>query len=129
TIGCRRGELLALRWRDVDLSRGVVTIRAALADGGPGTGIYYKSTKRNDWRDVPLTGQMIEALRQLSEERDAAVGRLVRLSPESYVFSDEADGSRWTRPDGMSQRWLAARGANKVTFAMLRRYVATQLLD
>ena len=33
------------------------------------------------------------------------------------------------RPDTTSQRWLAARGESDVTFAMLRRFVATELLD
>ncbi len=38
-------------------------------------------------------------------------------------------GPRWLRPDATTQRWLAARGECGVTFAMLRRYVATKLLD
>ncbi len=65
TIGCRRSELLALTVGDVDLDAGSCTLRASLADGGPGVGIYRKTTKRNDWRDVPLTDQMVEALREL----------------------------------------------------------------
>ena len=32
-------------------------------------------------------------------------------------------------PDSTTQRWLSVRGASTVTFAMLRRFVATQLLD
>ena len=66
-------ELLALELQDLDLRRGVVTIRAALADGGPGYGVYCKTTKRNDWRDVPLTDQMVEVLTELLAQRRAAV--------------------------------------------------------
>ena len=59
TIGCRRSELLAVRVADVDVAKGVLIIRSSLADGGPGVGIYRKATKRDDGRDVPLTGQMV----------------------------------------------------------------------
>ena len=131
TLGCRRSEMLAITVEDVDLGEGVVTIRASLADGGPGVGIYRKSTKRDDWRDVPLTQQMADVFAELFERRLQLLKSLGRgsLSAAGYVFSDDPDGATWLRPDTTTQRWLAARGSSKVTFAMLRRYVATQLLD
>jgi integrase len=131
TLGCRRGELLAICVEDVDLGEGVVTIRASLADGGPGVGIYRKATKRDDWRDVPLTPQMAEVFKEFFARRlelRRTFGHS-SLDPGGYAFSDDPDGAKWLRPDTTTQRWLAARGSNKVTFAMLRRYVATQLLD
>ncbi len=73
TIGCRRSELLAVQVADLDLANAVVTIRASLADGGPGVGIYRKATKRDDWRDVPLTGQMVEVFSELLVRRTAMV--------------------------------------------------------
>ncbi len=129
TIGCRRSELLAIKHEDLDLRRRVLTIRAALADGGPGVGIYYKPTKRNDWRDVPLTPQMAEVFEVLVADRRSAARGRVSLSDDTFVFSDDIEGKRPLRPDSTSQRWLAARGASNVTLAMLRRFVATQLLD
>jgi integrase len=54
SMGCRRSELLALRLNDLDIDRRIVTIRGSIADGGPGVGFYYKATKRDDWRDVPI---------------------------------------------------------------------------
>ncbi len=131
TLGCRRSELLAITVGDLDLDGGVATIRASIADGGPGTKTYRKATKRDDWRDVPLTPQVVEVFGELLNRRRAAVdgfgGGAVDL--DSYVFSDDPYGTKWLRPDTMSQRWLAARGSSRVTFAALRRYVATQLLD
>ena len=131
TIGCRRSELLAVRVADVDLANGVLTIRSSLADGGPGVGIYRKATKRDDWRDVPLTEQMVSVFAELLTRRRALVAQFGRddLSADGYVFSDDPDGATWLRPDTTTQRWLAARGHCEVTFAMLRRYVATKLLD
>ena len=127
TIGCRRSELLAVTVGDCDLATGVITIRASIADGGPGVGTFRKTTKRDDWRDVPLTEQMLEVLEAVYAKRRlilSAAGAGV-MSPDSFVFSDEPDGSRWLRPDTTSQRWLRARGDSEVTLAMLRRYVAT----
>ena len=131
TIGCRRSELLAITVGDLDLEAGVVTIKASIADGGPGRGIYRKSTKRDDWRDVPLTPQMLEVFEELLIRRTESLAQFGKpsLDPEGYVFSDDVDGASVLRPDTMSHRWLAERGPNRVTFAMLRRYVATQLLD
>jgi integrase len=130
TMGCRRSELLALTVGDVDLAAGVATIRSSLADGGPGVGIYVKGTKRDDWRDVPLTKQMVEVFEELLTRRKADVRMLGHrtLKSTSLVFSDDPEGAMPLRPDTTSHRWLAARGENPVTFAMLRRYVATQLL-
>ena len=131
TIGCRRSELLAITISDLDLDNAIATIRASIADGGPGRGTYQKTTKRDDWRDVPLTAQMVEIFRELLARRTAQLSAIgpKTLAPSSYVFSDEPAGLAWLRPDSTSQRWLAARGDSDVTFAMLRRYVATQLLD
>ena len=77
-----------------------------------------------------MTEQVAEVFTDLFEirSRNLAAAR-IESSHESFVFSDEPDGSRWMRPDSTSQRWLAARGGSRVTLAMLRRYVATQLLD
>jgi integrase len=129
SMGCRRSELLALRLGDLDLDRRVVTIRGAIADGGPGTRVYYKATKRDDWRDVPITDQFADALRELLLDRRAQGGGDITEQPEAFVFSDSVDGSTWWRPDTTTQRWLKARRTSKVTFAMLRRFVATELLD
>ena len=131
TTGCRRSELLAVTFDDLDLDRAVLLIRASLADGGPGMKIYRKATKRDDWRAVPLTPQMVEVFAELFARRSALVAELGRakVSGDGYVFSDDPDGAVPMRPDSMTHRWLAVRGASPVTFAMLRRYVATELLD
>ena len=129
SMGCRRSELLALRVGDLDLDGHVVTIRGAIADGGPGTRVYYKATKRDDWRDVPITDQFAVALKELLADRLAQGGGTIVERPDAFVFSDAIDGSTWWRPDTTTQRWQEARGASKVTFAMLRRFVATELLD
>lgn len=53
STGLRKGELLALRWTDIDLDSAEVHISASISDGGPGVGVVRKSTKRSDWRMSP----------------------------------------------------------------------------
>ena len=72
STGMRKGELLALMWRDVDLNRDEIHVDAAITDGGPGKGILRKSTKKSDWRDVPLTASAAQALR---DQRDRLTAR------------------------------------------------------
>ena len=53
--GMRVGELLGLQVADLELRSSQVHVAYAITDGGPGVGVVRKSTKRADWRDVPLT--------------------------------------------------------------------------
>lgn len=74
---------------------------------------------------------MLARLRQREEERAALVG--VGFDPDSWVFSDEPDGSRPWRPDVATARVTRLRnsvpGAAKLTIRSLRSYVATVLVD
>ena len=54
--GMRRGELLSLRWRDVDFSEGTLRVRAS-------------SSKTKRERYVPMTGELAASLRALKRER------------------------------------------------------------
>jgi integrase len=127
STGMRKGELLALRWADVDLLRGEVHVAASVADGGPGVGLVRKATKRADWRDVPLTDSAIEVLER-QRARTAAVFGTQR--PESsFVFASTADGSAPIRPDTFTDRWALARGLSSITLQHVRHYAATVMLD
>ncbi len=72
TTGMRLGELLALRWRDVDLERGVLRVTATLQKTRDGYLFAEPKTERSR-RQVVLSPSAIEALREhrlrLLEER------------------------------------------------------------
>lgn len=108
STGMRRGELLALRWCDVDFTKEEVHVDAAITDGGRGVGILRKTTKRADWRDVPLTGGAVEALRRQAARRRDLLS--VDPGPVEYIFPRGIDGSLPLRPDSMGDRWATARG-------------------
>jgi integrase len=63
TTGMRQGELLALRWRDVDLQAGTLQVRATLQRTGNGFSFAEPKTARSR-RQVALTGIAIAALRR-----------------------------------------------------------------
>jgi integrase len=94
--GLRLGELLALRWRDVDWAGSALTISRSLSSCVEGP------TKSGHVRRVPLADQPAAALDRLSRRRDFA-------SPDDYVFC-----SAYGRPlDGsaLRRRYKKARDA------------------
>jgi integrase len=60
--GLRRGELLALRWRDVDWNAGLIRVRRTYTRG------HFGSPKtRRSSRAVPLADRLCEELRRHEE--------------------------------------------------------------
>ena len=67
--GLRRGEILGLRWRDIDFDKGTITVRSAVGVGGQ-FGAYTKGPKnKSSNRTFPMLPQLQEAL----EERKRAI--------------------------------------------------------
>ena len=127
STGMRRGEVMALRWCDLDEKAHEVHVAAAVSDGGPGIGLVRKATKRSDWRDVPLTEAalaVIEAQRDRLTERYGSAPK-----PVAFLFPAAAGPEVPMRPEALTGRWAAARGASPITLLHLRHYAATSMLD
>ncbi len=114
TTGARRGELLSLKWVDVDLKTG----RATLHD-----------TKNGEQRTLPLAGKALEALRQLKLQNSA---RSEYLFPSPAVVLDPKTG----RPqldapyEHFDAHWYAALEASGIQdfrFHDLRHTTASML--
>jgi integrase len=127
STGVRKGELVAIRWTDIDFQASEVHVVSANSDGGPGIGVVHKATKQSDWRDVPLTAGALDALRRQRDRRRQLIG----LEPDAgeYVFTGGTDGKVPMRPDSLSNRWAAARGSLEIKLQHLRHYAATAMLD
>jgi len=61
-MGLREGELLGLRWRDVDLERGVVRARQLLTRTRDG--LSFTTPKNDKDRSVRMMGLAVGALRK-----------------------------------------------------------------
>lgn len=125
--GARRSEVLALRWRDVDLEAGKVSIAGALDING-----RRKDTKTGEARTLaldPATVSDLAAWYLKSKQRALAVG--VRLPKASYVLSNEPDSSQPWRPDLATKRFrrIADRLGLDVRLHDLRHAHATELLS
>jgi integrase len=94
--GLRLGELLALRWRDVDWTGSALTISRSLSSGVEGT------TKNGHVRGVPMADQAAAALDRLSQREDF-------VSPDDYVFANRL--GRRLDASALRRRFERARGA------------------
>jgi integrase len=125
--GCRRGELCAVRWSDVNLDRGKIALERSMPRN-----LREKRTKSEQDRRIsidPYTVGLLRAHRTASEEQCKALG--VELSHSAFVFSLEPDYSEPMKPDTVTQRYarLAKRNHLRSTrFHALRHYSATELL-
>jgi integrase len=131
--GLRRGEVLALEWRDVELDRGLVRVTKALEETRA-HGIRLKSTKTTSGRrDVTLPDVVITALqdhrrRQLEIRMALGAGR---MSDDALVFPDPLTGKHQS-PRNFSKAWArcaAGIGFGDSTFHSLRHSHASQLID
>ncbi len=123
--GMRKAELLGLQWADVDLHRDELHVAAAITDAGPGQGIIRKSTKKSDWRDIPLAKQTRSALVRQRNRSE----RTLDDDDASYVFSSPSGPDVPWRPDSFTDRWSFLRGPSSITLQQLRHFAATVMLD
>jgi integrase len=104
--GARRGELVALRWSDVDLEHGnvriarSVTVVAGESIDGP--------TKTHQVRDIALDELCVRVLRarwaEMSSLSDEAASPLIE---DPYILSYNANGARPVGPDTLTHRFTA----------------------
>ena len=114
--GLRRGELLGLRWRDVDFAGSTIRVRASYAAG------YLTTPKSGKVRSVPMAPDVASALARLSQrERFTDV--------DDFVFSGQAgiplDG------DALSKRYedaLQRAGLRRLRFHDLRHTFGTRMI-
>src|SRR5918992_1274167 len=87
--GMRQGELLALKWEDIDLNEGVIRIRRTLARSGGRIALGEPKTKGSR-RSVHLTGAAVEALRSHLERQLEEIERLGDLYRDiGLVFTSQ----------------------------------------
>lgn len=102
--GMRRGELLALRWADIDLENGLAFVRIS---------------KNGESRPVPVLGPAREALREWADHQTGAKG----INPNALVF-----GSKWF-PNEAWERALVLSQVEDFHFHDLRHTCGSYIIQ
>jgi integrase len=129
-LGARRSELIALKWRDVDLGAGEVLIASGVVRVA-GQPLIDKDTKTHAKRRVAVGVETVELLKaHRARQAAAALAAGVTLPPAAYVFARSPDGSAAISPNGVSHRFqeLAAQLGVRARLHDLRHFMVTQLV-
>jgi integrase len=114
--GLRRGELLGLRWRDIDFDASTIRVRASYAAG------KLTTPKSGKVRAVPMAPDVASAL--------ARIGQRERFTGEDdFVFAGE--GALPLNGDALSSRYeraLKAAGLRRLRFHDLRHTFGTRMI-
>ena len=117
--GLRRGELLGLKWTDVDLNRGVLKIQRAISRQN-GKVVEAPLKTKNAYRTLPLSADAISVLKM----------QKCRVGNSEWVFPSPTGGPM--SPDSvlhMLQRVLKRAGLPRIRFHDLRHTFATMALQ
>lgn len=133
--GMRRGELMAVRWSDIDWDRGTLRVHRALSQV-PKKAVTEKATKTDQERTITLDVITIDALsrhRMALRRRARSLGVELSLSADGPVFADigmDATGRVPRKPDWFSNAWRAhcEKHGVKIKLHALRHWHATYLL-
>ncbi len=130
STGMRRGELLAMRWRDVDLDRAMIRVEQSLEQTKAGLRIKSPKTKHGR-RSISLPASAVTVLR---DHRKAQAEQRLKLGQgkapaDSLVFATWEGEPR--SPNSLTKEWKEAIRATKlprVTLHSLRHTHASHLI-
>ena len=121
--GMRQGELIGLKWGDIDFHKKFIEVRRGVAHG------VESSTKSHKIRRVDMTVQLAKTLQTLKETRSLEASMEGVTMPE-YVFVTPS----WTRWDdsnlrGAFRELLTKAGIRHVRFHDLRHTYASLMAE
>lgn len=129
SCGLRRGEILALTWKHIDLDRCIISVEQSWEQVGTETRL--KPPKSGKARVVALPANVRDTLRAHRAAQAQELLRLgVRLSPDTFVYS-QVDGKP-IKPTSMTHEWtrlLTKVDLPQISFHGLRHSHATLLLS
>ncbi len=96
TSGIRRGELMALCWKDIDFERGRISVYKRMIDYTDDDGNYVRTlidgTKNGAIRETVLAEPAKKALMEYKKKWDADAKRSIK---QPYTWTDEVSGKEW----------------------------------
>lgn len=129
--GCRRGELVGLKWSDINYTTGILTVSRSNYKLTGDTEIKSKTTKTGKSRSIMLPSYCLAMLRQFKAEQ-AQTQLLLgdRWQGDNWIFT-QADGKPMypTTPTQSFSKFLKRNGLAHKKFHALRHTSATLLLS
>jgi len=104
--GLRRGEALGLRWEDVDLEAGRISVRRALIPNGAVVVVSEPKTARGR-RSVALDPATVEVLKRQAAQQLADQTQKGEKWTDSGLVFTKVDGEAW-HPEVVSRFFRAA---------------------
>lgn len=98
--GLRRGEVCALRWKDVDFDGNTLRVEHAIGEGNGGT--YMKRAKTNESRSIVMGGEREVLRRWLDMQREAFAAHDAAVGADSFVVGDP---SGYFHPHNLTEGW------------------------
>ncbi|HEY7232238.1 MAG TPA: tyrosine-type recombinase/integrase [Pseudolabrys sp.] len=127
-LGLRRGEIVALRWRYIDLDKGQIAVIESFEQTRQG--VRLKAPKSGRGRKVALPARVIAELRAWRARQAEELLKLgVRLDDDCFVCAGE--GGQAIQPQSLTHAWhrfLAGTNLPRVRFHDLRHSHATHML-
>lgn len=128
--GLRRGELLALKWENIDFEKGALEVTATL-EHTRSHGVRFKAPKsRASKRRVPLPEVVLDLLRLHRSEQEEAQSRPGAVRFDQGLVLPNPDGTLWP-PDSLSVQFgklARSVGCQGFRFHDLRHSFATLML-
>jgi integrase len=127
--GLRRGEIAALRWRNVNLDAAQLAVTESAEQTK--AGVRYKKPKSGKGRTVALSARVVNELKASRVQQAQELLKLgVALTSESFVVA-QADGTP-LQPRSITRRWHQLLAKNRalprIRFHDLRHAHATHML-
>lgn len=129
TTGMRRGEILGLRWSDLDLDAGTLAVRQTIEQTRAGLRFKEPKTQKSR-RLVPLASIAVDALKSHRTAQVASRLALGSAYQDHGLVFPAPDGHPWN-PASFSAAFIklaTGAGLPKLRFHDLRHSHATQLL-
>jgi integrase len=131
TTGMRRGELLGVKWSDIDLESGSLSVRRSLSRGESSRLVEGEPKTQAGRRRISLSASVVESLRrhrvrQLEYRLQAGVA----YTDHGYVFTNETGG--YLHPNSVTVRYrklIERAGVPAIRFHDLRHTSATLMLS